>query len=194
MSIAFTSPRSEPPHLEHVLWRVRKNARVAEARLRLMPHGHEFRVLVDGQLGFSRLFRDGTTPALGQSVTVAQAGTCAIGTAGTCHVVPLTGLLPGTRYYYRLLTNNVEVLGVRYFQTFKLPSDTSENHFTVIGDWGEGSTAQANVATNMDGDDPALVFTVGDNAYENGTQSDWDTKAFIPELEKYKPKKSEYTA
>ena len=25
--------------------------------------------------------------------------------AGTCHTVPLTGLTPGTRYYYRLLTN-----------------------------------------------------------------------------------------
>ena len=47
--------------------------------------------------------RRGTTPALGSSVTVAQAGSCEVGAAGTCHAVPLTGLLPGTRYYYRLL-------------------------------------------------------------------------------------------
>jgi hypothetical protein len=41
----------------------------------------------------------GTTPALGQSVTVGQAATCAIGSAGTCHVVPLTGLLPARAHH-----------------------------------------------------------------------------------------------
>ena len=55
----------------------------------------------------------GTTPALGSSVTVAQAASCEIGAAGTCHAVPLTGLLPGTRYFYRLLTNGVEVQAPR---------------------------------------------------------------------------------
>ena len=121
----------------------------------------------------------GTTPALGSSVTVGQAASCEVGSAGTCHTVPLTGLLPGTRYYYRLLTNGVQVLATTYFQTFKTPGDTSELFFTVIGDWGQGSSAQGRIGNNMNADDPPLVLTVGDNAYTNGTQSDWDNNVFI---------------
>src|SRR5262245_36882704 len=49
----------------------------------------------------------GTTPSLGSSLTQPQQGSCEVGGAGTCHRVNLTGLLPGTRYYYRLLTNGV---------------------------------------------------------------------------------------
>ncbi len=123
----------------------------------------------------------GTTTGLGSSVTVPQAASCEIGAAGTCHTVPLTGLLPGTRYYYRLLTNGTQVLATTYFQTFKTPSDTSELFFTVIGDWGQGSSAQGDIGNNMNADDPPLVLTVGDNAYTNGTQSDWDNNVFIPQ-------------
>jgi Calcineurin-like phosphoesterase/Purple acid Phosphatase, N-terminal domain len=125
----------------------------------------------------------GTTPALGSSVTVPQAGSCEIGAGGTCHIVPLTGLLPGTRYYYRLLTNGSQVLATTYFQTFQAPSDPNDLFFTIIGDWGAGSSAQANVANNQNGSDPPLLMTVGDNAYEAGSQSDWDNNAFIPEYE-----------
>ena len=121
----------------------------------------------------------GTTTGLGSSVTVPQAGSCEVGSAGTCHTVPLTGLQPGTRYYYRLLTNGNQVLATTYFQTFKTASDTSELFFTVIGDWGQGSSAQGRIGNNMNADDPPLVLTVGDNAYTNGTQSDWDNNVFI---------------
>lgn len=121
----------------------------------------------------------GTTTGLGQSVNVGQAASCEVGSAGTCHTVPLTGLQPNTRYYYRLLTNGVQVLATTYFQTFKIPTDTSELYFTVIGDWGQGSSAQSQIGSNMNADDPPLVMTVGDNAYTNGTQSDWDNNVFI---------------
>jgi len=121
----------------------------------------------------------GLTTGLGQSTTVAQAASCEVGSAGTCHTVPLTGLQPGTRYYYRLLTNGNQVLATTYFQTFKTPADTSEIYFTVIGDWGQGSSAQGQIGNNMNADDPPLVLTVGDNAYTNGTQSDWDNNVFI---------------
>ncbi|MEW6271651.1 MAG: fibronectin type III domain-containing protein [Thermodesulfobacteriota bacterium] len=125
----------------------------------------------------------GTTPALGQSVTVPQAGSCEIGAAGTCHVVPLTGLAPGTRYYYRLLTNGVQVKATTYFRTFPAPGDPSELFFTVVGDFGSGQSQASNVAANQDAVDPPLVMTVGDNAYENGTLSDWDNKVFIPQYD-----------
>jgi phosphodiesterase/alkaline phosphatase D-like protein len=45
-----------------------------------------------------------------QSKNVAQAGSCEIGTAGTCHTVQLTGLTPGTKYFYQLKTNGTVVL------------------------------------------------------------------------------------
>src|SRR5690349_5456865 len=54
----------------------------------------------------------GLTTALGQSVNVPQAASCEVGAAGTCHIVPLTGLLPGTRYFYQLRTNGNVVQGV----------------------------------------------------------------------------------
>jgi hypothetical protein len=123
----------------------------------------------------------GTTPSLGSSVTVGQAASCEVGSAGTCHTVPLTGLLPGTRYYYRLLTNGTQVLATTYFQTFAT-NDTSELYFTVIGDWGQGSSAQGQIGNNLNADDPPLLVTVGDNAYTNGTQSDWDNNVFISQF------------
>jgi hypothetical protein len=119
----------------------------------------------------------GLTPALGQSVTVAQAASCEIGSAGTCHSVGLTGLQPGTRYYYRLVTNGVEVMPTSSFVTMKLPSDPTPLVFGVIGDWGQGSSAYSDIAARIDAADPPLLFTVGDNAYQNGTQSDWDNNA-----------------
>ncbi|MCC6849768.1 MAG: metallophosphoesterase [Deltaproteobacteria bacterium] len=124
----------------------------------------------------------GTTPALGSSADVGQAASCEIGAAGTCHTVPLTGLLPNTRYYYRLLTNGAQVLATTYFRTFQVPSDTSELYFTVLGDWGQGTSAQGQIGNNLNADDPPLLFTVGDNAYTNGTQSDWDNNVFIPQF------------
>ena len=86
--------------------------------------------------------RYGTTPALGSSVTVAQAASCEIGAAGTCHAVPIAGLQPGTRYFYRLLTNGVEVQAASagiYFTTLMDPSHPSDLFFTVVGDWGQTS-------------------------------------------------------
>src|SRR5262245_62156990 len=122
----------------------------------------------------------GTTPALGSSVTVPQAGSCEVGSAGTCHTVPLTGLLPGTRYYYRLLTNGVVVQagspGI-YLTTLRDPSDPGDIFFTVIGDWGQASSGEADVANLQDADDPPMIITVGDNVYPNGTQSEWDNNA-----------------
>jgi hypothetical protein len=60
--------------------------------------------------------------------------------------------------------------------------------FTMIGDWGAcpssfscGSTAaEQAVANHQDADDPPMIITVGDNAYQSGTQSDWDTNALPP--------------
>jgi hypothetical protein len=123
----------------------------------------------------------GTTTGLGDTVTVPTAGSCEIGAAGTCHIVPLSGLLPGTRYYYQLKTNGTVVQAVAsniYFTTLKEPSDPSDLFFTVIGDWGQGShNEEQQVSNNQNAADPPMIVTVGDNAYETGTLSDWDNNA-----------------
>ncbi len=119
----------------------------------------------------------GTTVSLGQSVTVGQAASCQIGAAGTCHSVTLTGLSAGTRYYYRLVVNGVTVQAASasiYFTTLKDPSDPSDLFFTVIGDWGQNSTAEQNVANRQDAADPQMITTVGDNFYQTGTQTNVD--------------------
>ena len=108
----------------------------------------------------------GTTLALGQSKNVAQAATCEIGAAGTCHTVQLTGLTPGTKYFYQLKTNGVTVVAASssiYFHTFRAPADPADLHFTVVGDWGAGTGATTNVANNQNAADPPLIVTTGDN-------------------------------
>src|SRR5512143_3358717 len=119
----------------------------------------------------------GITPSLGSTMTVPQAGSCDVGSAGTCHLVTLTGLTPGTLYYYRLETNGVVVQNTTYFNTLHAPNDPADLFFTVIGDWGQGTTAEAQIANLQDAANPPMILTVGDNAYTNGTQSELDNNA-----------------
>ncbi|HYD47940.1 MAG TPA: metallophosphoesterase family protein, partial [Terriglobales bacterium] len=121
----------------------------------------------------------GTTTSLGSSANVAQAASCEVGAAGTCHRIDLTGLLPGTRYYYQLRTNGAVVQATSpsiYFTTSKLSSDTSTLSFAVVGDFGQGTSQEQQIANRIDADDAPLLFTVGDNAYQNGSQTDWDVR------------------
>ncbi len=119
----------------------------------------------------------GLTPSLGSTLTAPQAGSCDVGSAGTCHLVTVTGLTPGTLYYYRLKTNGVVVQNTTYFNTLHAPSDPSDLFFTVIGDWGQGTTGESQVAALVNAANPPMIATVGDNTYPNGTQSELDNNA-----------------
>jgi hypothetical protein len=59
VSVGFRKSDQPPPlpPLEILLWRVTKDRRVAEARLRVLAHAREFRVTVGDILVVSRLFR-----------------------------------------------------------------------------------------------------------------------------------------
>ena len=93
----------------------------------------------------------------------------------------LSGLSPGTRYYYRLKVGGVIVQNTGssgpYFTTLKDPTDTTDLFFTIIGDWGQASGHEQSVSNLQDAADPQMIVTVGDNAYQNGAQSDWDNNA-----------------
>jgi len=84
----------------------------------------------------------GLTPALGLGASVPQAGTCEVGAAGTCHVVPLAALLPGTRYDYRLRTNGTIVQTTNYFTTLPAPVDPGDVFVTVVGAWATRAAAR----------------------------------------------------
>lgn len=67
---------SEPAPADNVLWRVEKDTRWAEGRVRHVPHGSELRFVVGGQgrdetLMLSVVYRAGDDPAL----AVMSAGT-----------------------------------------------------------------------------------------------------------------------
>lgn len=119
----------------------------------------------------------GLTPSLGSSLTVPQVGSCDVGAAGTCHTVTLTGLNTGSLYYYRLRTNGAVVQNTTYFNTLKAPTDPGDILFTVIGDWGQGTTGQAQIANLQNAANVPMIITVGDNSYPNGSQSDLDNNA-----------------
>jgi hypothetical protein len=50
------------------------------------------------------------------------------------------------RYYYRLRTNGTIVQTTNYFTTLRAPVDPGDVFFTVVDDWGEETSGEANVA------------------------------------------------
>jgi hypothetical protein len=65
MSTADQWPHRQPSR-EHPLWRLTKGARATEACARQVPVGTELRISVDGELFWSRVYRDGDGQLLGE--------------------------------------------------------------------------------------------------------------------------------
>ena len=89
----------------------------------------------------------------------------------------LSGLSANTKYFYQLKTTGTVVQAVSssiYFTTMRAPGDASDHFFTVIGDWGQQSSAEQQVSNNQNAADPPMIVSVGDNVYTDGKQSDWD--------------------
>ncbi|MDX2170604.1 MAG: metallophosphoesterase, partial [Deltaproteobacteria bacterium] len=64
-----------------------------------------------------------------------------------------------------------------YFTTLRANTDGGDLFFTVIGDWGQGTTGEQQIANLQNAANPPMILTVGDNAYTNGTQSELDNNA-----------------
>jgi hypothetical protein len=52
-----------PALVERTIWRVQKDRRHAEARVRTVPHGHELRIVVGDELMWSCVYRSGKESA-----------------------------------------------------------------------------------------------------------------------------------
>ncbi len=108
----------------------------------------------------------------------------------TEHEVRLSGLLPDTKYYYRVGNTNVMLQGDsnNFFRTMPLPGTNRKIGILAIGDGGgQNLTYQTQAfaqyramlaANNIEAAD--AVILLGDNAYENGTDNEFQTKFFNP--------------
>ncbi len=99
------------------------------------------------------------------------------GDGRTCkrHAVTLSGLRPGSRYYYR-------VAGAQETVSFRTAPEGPGSGFTfaVVGDSGTGSKAQRAVAGLLERMHPDLILHTGDVVYPKGDDADYDLKFFAP--------------
>jgi hypothetical protein len=113
---------------------------------------------------------------LSQSATVA--------TSTTDHSVQLSGLLPYTKYYYSVGTTTgiIQSGGQNYFLTTPLAGTGDKYRFWVNGDCGNNSTNQKNVrdkyAQYVGNGTTNGILLAGDNAYNGGYDSEFQTNFF----------------
>jgi PKD repeat protein len=103
----------------------------------------------------------------------------------TEHIVALTGLDPDTRYYYSV-GSDIEILAGddadHFFITSPLAGVAKPTRIWVLGDSGTGNTNAMNVRDAYyayTGDRHTdLWLMLGDNAYNDGSQAEYQTKLF----------------
>jgi 3',5'-cyclic AMP phosphodiesterase CpdA len=97
------------------------------------------------------------------------------GWTGKRHAVTLSGLRPGSRYYYR-------VAGAQKTSSFRTAPEEPDSGFSfaVVGDSGTGSKAQRAVASLLERMQPDLILHTGDVVYPKGDDADYDPKFFAP--------------
>ena len=105
---------------------------------------------------------------------------------GLLHEVRVTGLSPDTEYSYEVFSDGVrEAAGPSYFFRTAPPVGSREAlRLWVVGDSGNGSSAQARVRDAMlastGPDIPDLFLHVGDMAYSSGTEAEFTSNFFAP--------------
>jgi 3',5'-cyclic AMP phosphodiesterase CpdA len=99
--------------------------------------------------------------------------------AVTQHAVALAGLMPATRYFYRVLSGGELLAEGKSFTTAPDPAAPSPSYrFVVFGDTGGGTQAQLDVAARVAASNPDFVIHIGDLAYPGGIPADLDTLYF----------------
>jgi hypothetical protein len=95
------------------------------------------------------------------------------------HEATLNGLTPDTIYQYKIFTNGADLTpgGLVTFRSGK-PATSSTFRFAVIGDSGDGSTNQKDVATRLLQVQPDLVVHTGDMVYSEMNYNLVETRYF----------------
>jgi hypothetical protein len=101
------------------------------------------------------------------------------------HSVTITGLAPYTAYYYAVGNTNgpLTVAGEQYrFRTHPLPGTEQPIRVWAIGDFGKGNAGQIAVKESYlahpGGSDTDVWIWLGDNAYDDGKDSEYQSKVF----------------
>jgi len=79
-----------------------------------------------------------------------------------------------TVYQYIVKLNGQEIENT----SFKTRSTKPFTRFAVLGDFGAGTRQQSAIAYRMAEQNPQFIITTGDNAYENGLESDYRKNIF----------------
>jgi hypothetical protein len=110
-----------------------------------------------------------------------------INNSATDHEFIVSGLSPYTKYYYAVGTSSGMLStpdSNHFFRTHPISGTQQPIHVWAIGDFGKGNTGQLNVKNsytnyvannNLNTD---VWMWLGDNAYNDGTDSDYQTKVF----------------
>lgn len=103
----------------------------------------------------------------------------------TNHIVDITGLNPYQQYYYEIGFDNISLAGAtdkHFFKTAKITGDTTGFSAWTIGDFGKGNIElrdTRNAFENYTSSKPVdFGIMLGDNAYSDGTDSEYQTKMF----------------
>ncbi|WP_157778265.1 DNRLRE domain-containing protein [Massilia violaceinigra] len=116
-------------------------------------------------------------------------------TSTTEHIVKLTGLSSNTTYFYNVGSSSAAQAGdsTYYFKTSPAAGTSVPTRIWVIGDAGTGSAGQAavyNAYRNHTGSTYTdFWMMLGDNAYNSGTDAEYQTKMFnvYPEMMRQSP-------
>lgn len=105
-------------------------------------------------------------------------------TSTTEHVVTLTGLTENTLYYYTIgsTTQTLQGDAGNYFKTLPAVGSTQKIRVLAMGDMGNNSSNQVNLrnayATYNAGKYTDIWMLMGDNAYNSGTDSEYQSNFF----------------
>ncbi|WP_240646707.1 purple acid phosphatase family protein [Chitinophaga rhizosphaerae] len=107
----------------------------------------------------------------------------------TEHIVRVTGLLPDTKYFYRIVSNNktLQKGNDNFFRTAPPASSKRKIRIAAFGDCGTNSkgyqAGTLNSYLRLTGNQPAeIMLLLGDNAYSSGKDSEY-SKNFFPAYE-----------
>jgi hypothetical protein len=104
----------------------------------------------------------------------------------TEHEVRIEGLSAGTRYYYRFGSSTQVLQGGtdNFFFTAPPPTTTKKLRIAAFGDCGKAGPIQTGVTNaylKHTGNSPAeLMLLLGDNAYDDGLDSEYQSEFFQP--------------
>jgi hypothetical protein len=109
------------------------------------------------------------------------AGTVSNGSLVRHHAVTLTGLAPGSSYFYRVRSGGVTLSEGAAFRARAATNQAIR--FIAYGDFGYSGPGTTSIAARMAMTNADFALTVGDNIYLDGQPGDYDAFWFAPHRE-----------